>query len=128
MRPPIDASSSFADIKQEFSMGTFRSFLGAAAMGVACAVAPGWGSAQSTPVIDQHQANQGARIANGQATGQLSPREAARLQAGQAKVAGMEAAAKADGQVTSAERAAVRSAQHKQNHRIRKQKHDHDNR
>lgn len=109
-------------------MGTFRSFLGAAVMGVACAVAPGWVSAQATPVIDQHQANQDARIANGQATGQLSPREAARLQAGQAKVAGMEAAAKADGKVTHAERAVIKSEQRKQSHRIKKQKHDHNNR
>ena len=34
--------------------------------------------AQSTPVVDQRQANQSARIANGEASGALSKREAAR--------------------------------------------------
>lgn len=81
-------------------------------------------SAQSTPTIDQRQANQNARIANGAATGQLSKREAARLNAGQAKVAGMEAAAKADGKVTRAERKAIKHEQNKQSRRIARQKHD----
>ena len=81
-------------------------------------------SAQPTPNIDQRQANQNARIAQGQASGKLSNREAARLKAGQAKVDGMKAAAKADGKVTPAERRAIQKEQNKQSRRIARQKHD----
>ena len=80
-----------------------------------------------TPNIDQTQANQKARIAQGKATGTLSNREAARLDNGQAKVAGMKAGAKADGKVTSAERAAIKKEQSKQSRRIAKQKRDGNN-
>ena len=92
----------------------------AACIGCAATVA----FAQSTPVVDQRQANQSARIANGEARGALSKREAARLKAGQAKVDGMEAAAKADGKVTRAERKAIQTEQNKQSRRIYRQKHD----
>jgi uncharacterized membrane protein YebE (DUF533 family) len=81
-------------------------------------------SAQSTPTVDQRQANQSARIANGEASGTLSKREAARLKNGQAKVQGMEAAAKADGKVTRAERKAINKEQNKQSRRIQRQKDD----
>ena len=85
-------------------------------------------SAQTqTPVADQRQANQANRIAKGQATGQLSKREAARLKTGQAKVSGMKAVAKADGKVTRAERAAIQKEQNKQSRRITKQKNDGNN-
>ena len=80
-----------------------------------------------TNVADQRQANQANRIAKGQATGQLSNQEAARLNAGQAKVAGMKAGAKADGKVTRAERAAIQKEQNKQSRRIKKQKTDGNN-
>lgn len=78
----------------------------------------------ATPKIDARQANQQARIEQGRATGALSPREAARLEAGQAKVAGMKAAAKADGKVSGAERKAIKQEQDKQSRRIHRQKHD----
>ena len=78
----------------------------------------------ATPTIDQRQANQQARIDNGKATDALSKREAARMQAGQNKVARMEARAKADGKVTRGERAAIKKEQNKQSRRIRAQKHD----
>ena len=78
----------------------------------------------ATPIIDQRQASQQARIDSGKATGALSKREAARLQAGQNKVARMEAAAKADGKVTRAERAAITKEQNKQSRRIKTQKRD----
>ncbi len=77
-----------------------------------------------TPGIDQRQANQSQRIANGEASGTLSKREANRMKAGQAKVAGMESAAKADGKVTKAERKAIQKEQNKQSRRIYRQKHD----
>jgi uncharacterized membrane protein YebE (DUF533 family) len=77
-----------------------------------------------TPGIDQRQANQSARIAQGEKTGALSKREAARMKAGQAKVANMKAAAAADGKVTRAERNAIKHEQNKQSRRIARQKHD----
>ena len=77
-----------------------------------------------TNVADTRQDRQAKRIAKGQATGQLSNQEAARLQAGQANVAGMKAGAKADGKVTRSERVAIQKAQNKQSRRIAKQKHD----
>ena len=75
-------------------------------------------------VADARQDRQAARIAKGQAAGQLSNQESARLNAGQAKVAGMKAGAKADGKVTRAERAAIQKEQNKQSRRINKQKRD----
>lgn len=80
--------------------------------------------AQSTPVIDQRQANQEARIQQGVASGELTPREAARLEKGQTHVANMEAKAKADGVVTPKERARIDRAQDRQSARIHHQKHD----
>ena len=77
-----------------------------------------------TNVADARQDRQANRIAKGQATGQLSNQEAARLNAGQAKVDGMKAGAKADGKVTRAERAAIQKEQNKQSRRIKKQKND----
>ena len=77
-----------------------------------------------TPAIDQRQNNQAARIAKGEQTGALSAREAARMKAGQQKVAGMKAGAAADGKVTRAERQAIKREQNKQSRRIARQKHD----
>ncbi len=78
----------------------------------------------ATPNIDQRQANQQSRIDQGKASGTLSKREAARMEAGQAKVAGMKAGAKADGKVTRAERKAIQKEQNKQSRRIKTQKTD----
>ena len=78
----------------------------------------------NTPVIDQRQVNQEARIQQGVASGELTPREARRLEAGQQRVENMEARAKADGVVTAGERARIHQAQDVQSRRIAKQKHD----
>ena len=80
--------------------------------------------AQSTPVVDQRQENQQRRIDQGVASGELTPREANRLERGQQHVDNMEANAKADGVVTPAERARLDRAQDRQSARIAKQKHD----
>jgi hypothetical protein len=77
-----------------------------------------------TPGVDQRQAKQSQRIAKGEASGRLSSQEAARMKAGQANVASMEANAKADGKVTRAERKAIHKEQNKQSRRIYRQKHD----
>ena len=54
----------------------------------------------ATPRIDQRQVNQQKRIAQGVASGQLTPQETANLQKRESKIAADEAAAKADGKVT----------------------------
>jgi uncharacterized membrane protein YebE (DUF533 family) len=96
-----------------------------AALAVA-GLAAAFGAAAQTQTsgADQRQANQQARIDQGKATGALSKREATRVQAGQAKVAGMKQAAAADGRVTRAERQAIQKEQNKQSRRIYRQKHD----
>ena len=80
--------------------------------------------AQNTPVINKHQAKQQNRIAQGQASGQLTGREAASLQRGQTNVANKKAAAMADGKVTNRERADIRQSQQRQNNRIYNKKHN----
>ena len=77
-----------------------------------------------TPKVDKRQENQAARIEQGKASGQLNEKEAARLDAGQARVATAEEKAKADGKVTKKERARLQHKENKQSRRIAKQKHD----
>ena len=73
----------------------------------------------ATPNIDKRQARQEQRIQQGVKSGQLTPREAARLEKGQAKVQRMENKAKADGTVTAKERTRIdaRTEQAKPAHR-----------
>jgi len=80
--------------------------------------------AQSTPNIDQRQAVQQQRIEQGVASGELTQKEAAKLEQGQVKVERMEEKAKSDGTVTAQERARLHHAQDKQSRRIRHEKHD----
>jgi uncharacterized membrane protein YebE (DUF533 family) len=77
-----------------------------------------------TPGIDQRQMNQEQRIDQGIASGQLTQREAARLERGQQRVDNMENRAKSDGVVTARERARVQHAQNVESKRIYRQKHD----
>jgi hypothetical protein len=84
------------------------------------------GFAQSaTPLVDQREAHQQQRIAQGVASGQLTPRETQRLEAEQARIERMETRAKADGVVTSTERRKLAHEQNRASHHIAKQKHDH---
>ena len=78
----------------------------------------------NTPRVDQRQANQETRIQQGVASGQLTPKETAKLEKGQAKVQAMEDKAKADGKVTPKERAKLAKAQNKQSKKIYREKHD----
>ena len=77
-----------------------------------------------TPVIDQRQANQERRIDQGVTSGQLTEREAARLNDQQDHINRMEDRAKSDGVVTNKERAKLYGAQNRASKRIAKQKHD----
>lgn len=78
----------------------------------------------ATPGIDQRQMNQERRIDQGIASGQLTAREAARLERGQERIDAMENRAKADGVVTARERARIHHAQNVESRRIYRQKHD----
>lgn len=78
----------------------------------------------ATPKVDQRQVNQAARIEQGTASGALTDKEAAKLNAGQARVEAKEEKAKADGVVTKKERAKLQHAENKQSRKIKRQKHD----
>lgn len=102
-------------MKQWFSM------LGVLALGAM----PLWAQAQNAmPGVDQRQLNQERRIEQGVASGSLTPREAARLERGQAHVERMETRAQADGTVTRAERQRIEHAQDVQSRQIYREKHD----
>ena len=79
----------------------------------------------TTPQIDQRQANQERRIEQGVRSGELTPRETARLERGQARIRQMERQALADGHVSRRERAAIDREQVKQNQLIAELKHNH---
>lgn len=78
----------------------------------------------STPVVDARQQRQEQRIEQGKASGELTKREAHRLERQQTRVKRAEARAKADGSVTAAERARLDAMQDKTGRHIRHQKHD----
>ena len=78
----------------------------------------------STPRVDQRQANQEARMQQGVQSGQLTPKETAKLEKGQAKVQAAGDKAKADGVVTPKERAKLAKKQNKQSRKIYREKHD----
>jgi hypothetical protein len=81
-------------------------------------------SAPSTPGIDKRQANQERRIEEGRKSGQLTDKEAARLEKGQERVQKMEDKAGADGKVTAKERERIRERQDAQSDKIREQRRD----
>ena len=78
----------------------------------------------ATPRVDQREANQQARIANGAASGELTGKETVRLEKEQAAINKAEAHAKADGKVTHHERKHLHRMQKAASHDIHHQKHD----
>lgn len=87
------------------------------------AVAPARNPA-ATPGVDQRQANQQQRIDQGVKSGELTGKEAARLEKGQERVQKIEDKAKADGKVTPKERERLQKAQNVESRKIANQKHD----
>lgn len=92
----------------------------AASAQTGAASAPG----TNTPRIDQRQANQEKRIDQGVASGELTRREARKLNRQQAAINAAEDKAKADGSVTAKERHRLHKAQNHASRDIRRQKHD----
>jgi len=82
--------------------------------------------AQSTndPGIQQRMQNQDQRINQGVNSGQLTPREAGKLDAQQAKIKQDELRAKSDGNVTPKERAKLTKEQNRASKNIYKLKHN----
>jgi len=78
----------------------------------------------ATPGIDKRQANQEKRIDQGVASGELTKREARRLEKQQAHINKAENKAKADGVVTAAERKRLHHKQDNASANIYRQKHD----
>ncbi len=78
----------------------------------------------ATPKIDQRDANQDKRVAQGVASGQLTPREVRRLNRGEARIDKAEDHAQADGKVTAKERKHIAHLQRAESRDIAHQKHD----
>ena len=77
-----------------------------------------------TPVLNERQANQKARIAQGVKSGELTKKETARAVQGQIQLQRMENRAKADGKVTKKERARLQHKANKESAKIYRNKHD----
>lgn len=82
------------------------------------------GSIASSPRIDHRQAAQQRRINQGVASGELTRREAERLQREQARIRKAEDKALADGRLTRGERATIEHMQDKASAHISAEKHD----
>jgi hypothetical protein len=78
----------------------------------------------NTPRIDQRQANQEKRIDQGIASGELTKREARRMNRQQNVIDKAENKAKADGSVSAQERRRLTQAQNQTSRNIYRQKHD----
>ena len=74
--------------------------------------------------VDNRQERQDARIDQGVASGELTRPEQARMEAQQARIGRMEHRMEADGQVTGKEALRMEHAQDHASHRIARQKHD----
>lgn len=76
------------------------------------------------PRIDRRQEKQEQRIEQGVQSGALTPKEAGRLEAQQARIAQEEARMKADGNLTRAERAKLTHDQNRASKAIYRKKHN----
>jgi hypothetical protein len=85
---------------------------------------PNSASSQRMQADVQRNVNQQQRIENGVKSGQLTNREAGRLERGEAKVSRMEARAGADGHVGKAEQGRIQRAENRESRAIHRQKHD----
>jgi uncharacterized membrane protein YebE (DUF533 family) len=101
-------------------MPSFKTLAVVIALGFAASA-----SAQTaTPNIDKRQANQEKRIEQGVKSGELTPKEASRLENREAKLQADKEKAKADGVVTKKERAKLQHEANRDSKAIYRQKHD----
>jgi hypothetical protein len=85
---------------------------------------PASASSQRMQADVQRNVNQQQRIENGIKSGQLTNREAGRLERGEAKVSRVEARAGADGHLGAAEQARLQKLENRESRAIQRQKHD----
>jgi CRISPR/Cas system-associated endoribonuclease Cas2 len=97
-------------------------FLVAAEVAYGQAQAPSYGT--SDPGIQQRMQNQEQRIDQGVSSGTLTPKEAGKLEAEQAKIRQTEQRMKSDGQLTPNERQKLNNMQDRSSQHIYNQKHD----
>lgn len=107
-------------MKISMLMGAFT----LAATGAAFSQPAQMGNPTATPRVEQREMNQERRIQQGVDSGQLTQREATRLEAEQGRVERAETKAKADGKVTAKERARLRKMQNNTSRNIARQKND----
>jgi len=81
-----------------------------------------------SPGINERQANQQERIANGIESGELTAKEATKLERGEAKIQKTKKRMKADGKLTKKERKKLNKMLNKESKKIYKEKHDSDKR
>ena len=81
-------------------------------------------SSQRMQADVQRDVNQQRRIQQGLRSGELTNREAARLERGQAHDSAIQARAGADGQVSAQEQRRMQKSENKQSRRIHREKHD----
>jgi len=79
---------------------------------------------EATPKVDAREKEQRARIQKGKADGELTKKEASRLNKQQRHIHRTEGRAKADGKVTRRERKKLNREQNRASRNIRRQKHD----
>ena len=72
----------------------------------------------------QRSADQQQRVARGLSSGELAPRDVARLQRGQARISGMLANATGDGYIGGAELASIENMQNEMSGRVYARRHD----
>jgi hypothetical protein len=80
--------------------------------------------AQNTADVVQRDVNQQKRIEQGLQSGQLTTKEAAKLENGEARIEKMEQRADADGKMTDAEKRRIEQAQNKESQQIYQDKHN----
>ncbi|MDE3225994.1 MAG: hypothetical protein KGN30_11345 [Nitrospirota bacterium] len=84
---------------------------------------PAFAQTQS-PGVDRREQRQQQRIQQGIQSGQLTPKEAARLEQEQARIRDEEAAMKADGKLDAVERRKLQRDLNRSSRHIAKEKHD----
>jgi len=95
-----------------------------AGMLAATVAVPVFAGPNDTPGVDRREQRQQTRIQEGVASGALTPREAAKLEAEQARIRAKEQAMKADGVVTKQERKELQRDLNRSSKHIAKEKHD----
>ena len=81
-------------------------------------------SQAKTPRVDRRERRQQARIQEGVKSGELTGKEAAKLEAQQGKIQKDEMKAKADGTISPAERMKLKREQNRANRNINRKKHN----